>query len=157
MITSKRGLNQRRHNQRTIMVAVDPQNKSYWHVNHTILLQGIKNSSLSLSPYLNGRQGFHEFRVAISNLSLVIQGVPREGPPKHIRKCLTSHHRRDLSNLIVSKDVSKSTIVSGSIFKSISKIKSRNWGFCIGSSKWMEQLIGPGPVFSEKLIYCSCF
>lgn len=80
----QRGLNQRKPNQRTIMVAID-LSKAFDTVSHGKLLEYLNQSSLPphykrwLANYMQGRQTYVEFRGAKSKLRKVKQGVPQGG------------------------------------------------------------------------------
>lgn len=78
------GLNQRKPNQRSVLVALD-LSSAFDTVSHSVLLQDILNSSIPsstkrwISNYLRGRQTYVEFRDTKSKYRKVIQGVPQGG------------------------------------------------------------------------------
>ncbi|KAL1447470.1 hypothetical protein WDU94_012425 [Cyamophila willieti] len=80
----QRGLNERRPNKRTILVALD-LSRAFDTVCHSILLKDILESNLPndvkrwLSIYLRGRQTFVEFKGEKSTFRKVKQGVPQGG------------------------------------------------------------------------------
>lgn len=79
-----RGLNRRRPNHRTVMVALD-LSRAFDTVSHSVLLQDLLTSTLPstvkrwLASYLRGRQTYVEFRDTKSKHRKMKQGVPQGG------------------------------------------------------------------------------